>query len=262
MPRPSALLVHSGGFTSRQWRKLADALAVDHEVLAPDLLGYGASGPWPDGEPFHFHQDIAHLEKSLDRLTASGAPVHLVGHSYGGLLALQLALRHPSATAAIAVYEPVAMGVLDAPEDADARAQLDLARRPYDRAAAGATGADDAWLAGFVDWWNGPGAWAALVPETQNAFRGVAWKLSQEVATLLDDTTDCAGYGAIAAPTLILGGSRSPLAERRVLSKLAKNLPRATLEVFDGIGHMGPITNAAVINAAIVGHLRAHAAAS
>jgi pimeloyl-ACP methyl ester carboxylesterase len=259
MTRPPVLLIHSGGFTSRQWRKLADILAVDHEVLAPDLLGYGAAGPWPEGEPFHFHQDIAHLEPFLDRLSAGGRRVHLIGHSYGGLMALQLALRHAGAVASIAVYEPVAVGILQGVEDADARAQLDLARRSYDRTV---PGGDDAWLAGFVEWWNGPGAWAALAPETQGAFRTVGWKLSQEVSSLLDDTTDAAGYGAIAAPTLLLGGAQSPMAERRVLQRLAENLPRATLEVFDGMGHMGPVTHASVVNAAIVGHLRAHGAAS
>ena len=40
MNKQTVLLVHSGGFTSRQWRKLADALAPHFRVLAPDLLGY------------------------------------------------------------------------------------------------------------------------------------------------------------------------------------------------------------------------------
>ncbi len=261
MSRPPVLLIHSGGLTSRQWRKLADTLAAEHEVLAPDLLGYGTSGAWPEGQPFHFHQDIAHLEASLDSLAAAGGPVHLVGHSYGGLLALQLALRHASQVGAIAVYEPVAIGVLDAPEDAPARAQLDVARRAYDLGATAATGADDAWLAGFVDWWQGPGAWASLAPGTQGAFRAVGWKMSQEVASLLDDATDSAGYGAIAAPTLLLGGAESPMAERRVLAKLAASLPRATLEIFEGMGHMGPVTHGKVVNAAIVAHLAAQNAA-
>jgi pimeloyl-ACP methyl ester carboxylesterase len=67
MTTPTVLLVHSGGFTSRQWRKLAEGLAPRYRVLAPDLLGYGASGPWPDGEPFHFRQDLAFLESLLDK---------------------------------------------------------------------------------------------------------------------------------------------------------------------------------------------------
>jgi pimeloyl-ACP methyl ester carboxylesterase len=254
MSQPDVLLVHSGGFTSRQWRKLAAELAPAYQVLAPDLIGYGASGPWPVGAPFHFQQDVALLASLLE----GRGPVHVVGHSYGGLLALQLALARPAAVRSLALYEPVAFGALYEPgdEDAnlDARQMLARVERPYD---SGADGVDEAWLAQFVDWWNGDGAWAGLADATRDSFRAVAWKLYQEVMTLLADRTSRAAYGAIAAPTLLLGGARSPMPEQRVLERLATALPRATLQVFPGVGHMGPITHAAAVNAAIVGHIRA-----
>jgi pimeloyl-ACP methyl ester carboxylesterase len=250
MSSQRVLLVHSGGFTSRQWRKLAQALAPTHEVLAPDLLGYGASGPWPVGEPFHFRQDVALLESLLG---ADPAPVHVVGHSYGGLLALQLALARPNAVRSLALFEPVAFGILDEPSDAEVRRVLDLLPLTYN---GGSDGVDEAWLATFVDWWNGPGAWASLGDETKASFRAVGWKLSQEVVTLVADRTDRATYGSIGAPALLLGGARSPEPERRVLKKLAAALPRATLQVFEDMGHMGPITHAAVVNAAIVAHIQ------
>lgn len=251
MSSQRVMLVHSGGFTSRQWRRLAAALAPTHQVLSPDLLGYGASGPWPLGEPFHFRQDVARLESLLGD---DPAPVHVVGHSYGGFLGLKLALARPAAVRSLALFEPVAFGVLDETADADARHILGLVPSSYEP---GADGVDEGWLAKFVDWWNGPGAWAALPDETQASFRSVGWKLSQEVATLTVDRTDRATYGAIGAPTLLLGGARSPLPERRVLENLAAALPRAALQIFEDMGHMGPITHAAVVNAAIVAHIQA-----
>ena len=72
------VLVHSGGFSARQWRKLADALSATHHVLAPDLLGYGASSKWPVGTLFHLRQDLAALEALLETFPA---PAHWVGHS-------------------------------------------------------------------------------------------------------------------------------------------------------------------------------------
>lgn len=249
MSRRRALLVHSGGFTSRQWRRLAERLAPTHDVLAPDLLGYGAAGAWPIGAPFHFHQDVARLEE----LIATGGPVDVVGHSYGGLLALQLALRAPAAVGAIAVYEPVAFGILGG-DDADVRADLDRVATTY---VPDAHGVDEVWLAGFVEWWNGPGAWAALPEPTRQAFRDVGWKLSQEVASLTTDRTDAARYAQITAPTLLLGGGRSPAAEQRVLHRLAEALPHVRLQLFPELGHMGPITHAPEINAAIAAHLTA-----
>jgi pimeloyl-ACP methyl ester carboxylesterase len=239
----TVVLIHSGGFTSRQWRKLADALSPHVRVLAPDLLGYGRE-PWPDGKPFHFREDVAYLESLLDQ------PAHLVGHSYGGFLALQLVLKRPDLVRSIAAYEPVAFGILDEVEDADARRQLELVRQEW---VPDATGADDAWLRDFVDWWNGAGSWARLPEETRASMRGVGWKVFQEVISLAADRTDRATYATITAPTLILGGERSPHAERRVVEHLGDALPNASARIFPGIGHMGPISHASIVNEAIVG---------
>ncbi|MEK6372532.1 MAG: alpha/beta hydrolase [Acidobacteriota bacterium] len=247
--RQTVLLIHSGGFTSRQWRKLAAVLALRDRVLAPDLLGYGESGAWPEGEPFHFRQDLAFLESLSGE---DGEPVHLVGHSYGGFLALQLALRRPELVRTIAVYDPVAFGVLDEIEDADARSALDLVKRTWEPDAGGA---DEAWLRAFVEWWNGPGAWERLAEETRASFRAVGWKVFQEVMTLVADRTDRATYATISAPTLLLGGGSSPLTERRVVEKLGAALPHATVRFFPGVGHMGPISHTSLINEAIAAHL-------
>jgi pimeloyl-ACP methyl ester carboxylesterase len=244
----TALLVHSGGFTSRQWRKLAEQLAPRFRVLAPDLLGYGASGAWPEGQPFHYRQDVDFLETLLDR----EGPAHLVGHSYGGFLALQLALRRPELVRSIAAYEPVAFGILDEVEDADARAALSLVRQTWEPDSGGA---DEAWLRAFVDWWNGTGAWDRMSEETRAAFRAVGWKVFSEVISLVNDRTDRASYATISVPALFLGGELTPLAERRVVEKLGATLPRATARLFPGIGHMGPISHAALVNEAIAAHL-------
>jgi pimeloyl-ACP methyl ester carboxylesterase len=253
MTQQTVMLVHSGGFTSRQWRKLGEALAPRYHVLAPDLLGYGEAGPWPDGAPFHFRQDLAFLESLLE---PAGEPAHLVGHSYGGFLALQLALKRPELVRSLALYEPVAFGILDEVEDADARAPLALVKREWEP---DESGADSAWLEGFVDWWNGAGAWARLPEETRGAFRAMGWKVFQEVISLAADRTDRATYATITVPTLVLGGEATPLTERRVVEKLGASLPHARARFFPGVGHMGPISHAPLVNAAIVEHVDASA---
>jgi pimeloyl-ACP methyl ester carboxylesterase len=238
------LLIHSSGLTSRQWRRLADRLAPRHRMIAPDLLGYGAER-WPAGEPFHFRQDVAMLSSLLDE------PAHVVGHSYGGFLALQLALARPELVRRLAVYEPVTFGLLDEPEDAAPRAAIDQVG-PYRPAAAGL---DESWLERFADWWQGPGTWRALPPQVRQAFCDVGWKVSQEVASLSADRTDRARYATITAPTLILAGERTQPAELHVVRKLARTLPNAKLELFPELGHMGPITGGGAVNAAIAAFL-------
>jgi pimeloyl-ACP methyl ester carboxylesterase len=249
MTMPAVLLIHSGGFTSRQWRKLAEALAPRYRVLAPNLLGYGEE-PWPNGEPFHFRQDLELLESLLDE---SGEPVDVVGHSYGGFLALQLALRRPELVRSIAAYEPVAFGILGEVVDAEARAALELVKRQWEP---DGSGVDEAWLRAFVEWWNGRGAWERLAEETRASFRVMGWKVFQEVMSLAADWTDRATYATITVPTLLLGGEHSPMTERRVIENLGAALPRATVRIFPGVGHMGPISHASLVNEAIVAHLQ------
>ncbi|HEX2686157.1 MAG TPA: alpha/beta hydrolase [Kofleriaceae bacterium] len=239
----SVLLLHSGGLTSRQWRKLEERLTPRHRVLAPDLLGYGAER-WPVGKPFHFCDDVAMLAALLDE------PVHVVGHSYGGLLAFQLALAYPDAVHSIAAYEPVTFGVLTQPADAAALAAL---------AVLPAFDPDhpESWLESFVDWWQGAGAWRALSAATRQSFVDVSWKVSQEVQSLTADQTGRARYATITAPTLILAGERTHPTELHTVQQLAQVLPHATLRVFPGMGHMGPISHAAEVNAAIAAFIDA-----
>jgi len=245
------ICLHSGGFSSRQWRRLAASLSGTHRVLAPDLVGYGASGAWPAGTPFHYQLDIdaiVALVRTLDQ------PAHLVGHSYGGFLAAHVARAVP--VRSLALYEPVTFSVLDPGRDGDALAALAVfdPEQPWNP---DATGVDEAWLSSFVDWWSGPGAWAAMPAETAAAFRAVGWTVFEEVRTMWSDRTGARGFAEIAAPALVMGGSRSPLPERRTVERLAQAVPGGRLQMFDGLGHMGPITHHAQVNAAIAAHVRA-----
>jgi pimeloyl-ACP methyl ester carboxylesterase len=235
-----ALLLHSGGFTSRQWRRLSERLAPDYTVIAPDLIGYGAE-PWPDGKPFHFEQDLDYVASLLSR------PAHVVGHSYGGFLALKLALQRPDLVRSVAVYDPVAFGALDESE----RTELELVRHTWEP---DASGVDEPWLRGFVEWWNGRGAWDRLPEETRGAFRRLGWKVFSEVTSLVKDRTPLSEWATITVPALIMGGATSPETERRVVEKLAA-LPNATIQFIEGAGHMGPVSHAVVVNEAIVRHL-------
>lgn len=169
-----------------------------------------------------------------------------MGHSYGGFLALQLALARPDRVLSLALYEPVAFAVLS---DAERAAVDDIGTYHP-----GTTGVDETWLAGFVDWWNGSGSWPRLSEDARNAFRAVGWKVSQEVASLATDRSD---YATVTAPALVLGGSLTPAVERIVVERLATVLPNATAQILPGLGHMGPITHASQVNALLAGHLDA-----
>jgi len=233
----TVLLLHSHGMSARQWRRLERALVERGDrAVVPDLLGHGSAPPWPDGVPVHFHHEVAAL---APHLTEAGERVHLIGHSYGGLLALQLAAAHPGAVASLAVYDPVAWGVIAGDDDPAVRA--DAARVHFGWS-------DDpdrqrAWFRGFVDYWQGVGAWDQLRPENRAEFERVGRVIHDGARALVADRTPASAYAGIAAPALLMTGTETPVTERRVVDVLAATLPRARLEVIEGAGHMGPLTH-------------------
>lgn len=246
-PSPVVLL-HSGGMSGRQWRKLADALGPRHRVLTPDFIGSGERPPWPADQPFHFSQDVDAIEQLLRDL---GEPAHLVGHSYGGFVALMVAKRAPRQFLSLTTYDPVAFGVLHAASDAEGLD--DLARAANDPVFTNeTTGGDDAWFQAFVDYWNGAGTWRGMPQAARDAFLRVGRKVYWEVATLMQERTGADAYGDLDPPALFVTGDRSPPAARRVVTLLAAAFPHGSKRILEGAGHMGPISHGTVFNQAVV----------
>jgi pimeloyl-ACP methyl ester carboxylesterase len=84
------LLIHGLGANSSSWRAVLPKLATEYRVITPDLPGHGLSDPLP-GE----HSPAAFADWLRDLLDALGIPaVTVVGHSFGGGLAMQFADQH------------------------------------------------------------------------------------------------------------------------------------------------------------------------
>lgn len=245
------LLLHSSGMSGRQWRRLQERLVNDGlRVIAPDLLGSGRSSPWPEGEPFTFLHDVALVGAVLAQI---GEPTHLVGHSYGGFIALRAAAQAPDRARSLALYDPVAFGALDPQRDSDALANLGRLHFEW-----GTSPADhEAWLEAFVTFWNGPEAWGLLRGPTRAELVRTGWVAHEGARSLVADTLPASAYGTLTCPALLLTGSSSPPFARRVLERLVEAAPLAHLETIVGAGHMGPLTHADRVSELIAAHLTA-----
>jgi pimeloyl-ACP methyl ester carboxylesterase len=246
------VLVHSSGMSSAQWRKLAGAVAAaSYRALVLDLIGYGKSDPWPAERDFDLSRDV---DAVLAAMEAAGPRVHLVGHSYGGLLALKAAAKDRSRVASLSVYEPVAFGVLHSKNDREGLA--DVASVEGESFFDEQVGGTEPWLRAFIDYWNGPGGWDRLPAAARDAFLAVGRKTFLEVRSLSRDRAPHTDYARIDAPTLVLSGASSTVAARHVAAILEDTLPHARLSLVEGAGHMGPLTHANDVNGKILDHLR------
>ena len=122
----TVVLLHSSASSGAQWRSLCAPLAERFTALAPDLYGYGASDPWPGRAAMTLADEVAPLEALLARRPG---PVHLVGHSYGGAVALRLALRAPTLRS-LTLIEPVAFTCCAAAAPLSARSTTRSLRSP------------------------------------------------------------------------------------------------------------------------------------
>lgn len=140
---PQLLAVHGLTGHGQRWESLANQHLPEYAILAPDLIGHGYS-PW--AAPWTIDANVAALAALVEREAAD--PVWVVGHSFGGAIALNLAASRPELVAGLALLDP-AIG-LDGTwmlEIADAMlASPDFADRAEARAdkAAGAWGELDA----------------------------------------------------------------------------------------------------------------------
>jgi pimeloyl-ACP methyl ester carboxylesterase len=123
---PAVVCVHASASSSAQWRPLMDRLAPRFRTLAVDLYGSGKSARWPSSQTLSLADEVSFLDPVL---AAAGDRFHLVGHSYGGAVALKAALAYPDRPT---VARPLRTRALLAP----LRRRRDPARGPGDRSRA------------------------------------------------------------------------------------------------------------------------------
>jgi pimeloyl-ACP methyl ester carboxylesterase len=236
------VMLHASLSSKSQWAGLAVRLASRFRVLAIDLCGYGDNAMPDSGSGFSVDEEVRLVMSRLDRLVKPGTRFHMVGHSYGGLVALRVAERHPERVASLALYEPVAFGLLK--RDA---VLADIRERAAQVVRLVATGRRRQAAEKFVDFWSGQGSYASQPEPVQ---LGIARRIPKVVLDFQAAWSWPAGVAdlrAIRAPTLLLAGSRSPALAHRIVMLLTGAVRGCRVEWLDA-GHMGPITDPQRIN--------------
>ena len=250
--RGRVIALHCSGSGASQWRYLAEALGGRYEVLAPEHYGCESTGPWTGEHAFTLDDEAARAIALIDR---GNDKVHLVGHSYGGGVTLNVALARPDRIASMALYEPSAFHLLRQMGERGAEPYAEITGVARTVCQGVVTGDYRSAVAGFVDYWSGPDSWNALRPSVQDALIRWAPKGPLDFRALIDDPTPASAYRALTFPVLILRGEHAPAPTRVIAEGLAELLPARRLVDIAGAGHMGPLTHAPEVSALIVRHI-------
>ncbi len=253
---PTVICLHSSASSARQWSALQDALAGGYRVLAPDLLGYGTDADWKYERALSLDDEARRIEPLI---AAEPDGVHLVGHSFGGAVALHLALRNPGRVRSVALYEPMLANLLQ--EDSRTRAaavEFGSVRIAVRRAVY--SGRADHAAHVFVDYWSGLGAWSALPEKRRQAIVQRMRKVDAEFDAILNSAITLAAYRRIQVPVLAMVGGATRRPPRQIVDLLCTVLFDVTRREIAGAGHLGPLTHPGEINPRIRAFLDAQPA--
>jgi pimeloyl-ACP methyl ester carboxylesterase len=230
---PTVVLLHGRGGAASTWFVYLTALARGHRVLAVDLPGFGMSSA-PEG-PLATAEDgvrffTAPVEELL--LTLAPGPVAVVGHSLGGLVAVELALRGRVPVSRLALVDAMGLG----PEMAR-KARLFFRAGPERLARS-----------------LGPWAWSRLMPPAPTPLGERMGALGYELlavpggrdaaARAFNTLVPVAGplfhrgerLGEVKAPVLLVWGEQEDTLPLSLAEEAARRLPQARLLRVDA-GH-------------------------
>lgn len=246
-----ALFIHCSLAHSGAWRGVRSALDGDVTSFAYDMPGHGRSAEW-DGQGDYQDQATQVALELLERHTRSS--VDLIGHSFGGTIALRLAQIAPQKLRSLTLYEPV---LFTAAKDHPAYAEN---HRYMNGVFADAMRAGDRMEAArlFNLVWGSDEAWDALPHYVKQGMAKRIHLIPAGRSVTHEDVHGQVTPGAlekVALPVLLLEGEHSPDLVRAVHDRMQARFPNVRRQVISGAGHMGPISHPDQVVACIRDHI-------
>jgi esterase len=222
------LCVHGGGSSALMWSGAFEELARLGRVIAYDRRGCTRSERPEPYERTTVAEQADDAAALLDALDAT--PAVVIGRSYGGAVAVDLALRYPDGVRALVLLEGDALGL----SPAGLEWTRALGRRLREVAA---TDGVDAVYAALVGEVLGEGAWDSFPDEARRILTENGPAFLAELHYVDEPMPAAAAFSTIDKPVLLVAASESPPEQREMTTAMADALPDARSELVGG-GHL------------------------
>lgn len=235
-----ALALHCMMGHAGVWASVAESLADKVQITAFDLPGHGGAAPFDPDQGIDYTTLSARMAGA-----AISRPVDLIGHSFGAVVALRLALRAPEAVRSLTLIEPVLFAAAkSAPHYPTARA---IGQALHDHLAAGRP---DQAARDFMNIWGGMASWDDLPAPVQAAFTAQVALVDATGPDVYEDRGGLLAEGGLEAldlPVMLMAGEESPAIIHDIQDALAERMPDVARAKVPGAGHMLPITHPIVV---------------
>ena len=246
---PAIVLVPGSCSTGAAWRPIISDLSSRFRCVTTSLLGYGGTVERRTASDSSISHEAEVLESVVRK---AGSPVHLVGHSFGGLVALVVALRNQVPLSSLMILEAPAMELLRSEgEDRHYSLFRDMTEAYFASFASGNAGA----IAAMIDFYGGPGTFASWPPrvcayaERTTPVNIVDW------ASAYGFPLSAASLAAIRMPVLVARGSASHPAMQCANAILSECIDQAALVTIDGAAHFMIATHVTEVAHLIAQHV-------
>ncbi len=239
----TVVLIHSSVSANRQWRALTEALKDGYRVLAINLYGYGETTCWPGTSPQSLYAQ-AQLVLALCEETTT--PIHLVGHSFGGSVALKAASILGHRVGDLILLEPNLFNLLK--QNVRPRAFSESRALRDHVKCFGSLGDWPKVAERFADYWLGDGSWDSMPEKRRGAFVDSLPPNFHEWDAIMEEEATVDEWMALPARTLLVSDAATRRPIREIVEIFAKACPHWTFRTITGGGHMAPLTHPDLIN--------------
>ena len=228
---PCVLFLPGSYSTPAAWRAVQRLLPPRWRLAGPSLCGYGATDETRGADDLDMAHEVAVVTAVARHL---GGPLHLVGHSFGGTVALAAALAGRIEVASLALFEANPLDLLRS--QGHAALHREALRLSRDFAAAVAAGEPDA-PGLIIDYWGGAGAFAAMPEAVRDYCRQTAAANALDWPTCFGFRAGVEDYARLAMPVLLVRGALANPAMCAITASLAAALPDARPAVVPEASH-------------------------
>jgi len=227
MARP-IILIHGSPGAPNAWKGVIKALGETATVITPGLPDHNQPNPPQRRETAEMATSIA------DALGPQPDGIVLAGHSFGGNVALHIALAFKVKVAALVLIEPVEMATLPVLGE---EAAYNEARALFDFYVAKAKAGEANAVGIMIDFWFGAEAFGRMPEPVQNFLRSQVLVNVRDVEATFREQHSRASLAALTMPITIAYGTKSPAVARLVAERLAVTVKNGHSAPLDGADH-------------------------
>lgn len=248
---PTVVLVPGSCSTGAAWRPIIAALDGRFRCVTTSLLGYGRTAERRTESDPAIHYEAEVVESVIRR---AGGGVHLVGHSFGGLVALAVALRNEVTLASLVIVEaPAAELLRERGEIEHYRAFQAMTDAYFADFARGNAVA----IARMIDFYGGDGTFASWPQRVRDYAVETTPVNIRDWASAFGFPLSADALAAIDLPVCVIRGGASHAAVQRANALLGACLNGAALATVDGAAHFMIATHPDAVARLIAGHVDA-----